>query len=198
MPPLVSFIIPTLGRWSLRRTLESLVAQNDDDWEALVMVDAGADLYAMEYADLGEKISFWFPPVTGSAGLLRNEGVRLAQGMWVAWVDDDDWIDEDYVSLLSDHIHEEDPDVVVFRMLDPRLGVLPRPDNVLTRGPVGISYALRRDVMLNYQFIAENTTGPLETWRHEDITLLNAVKDDGYEIYLSPFVTYYVRNGGPP
>jgi glycosyltransferase involved in cell wall biosynthesis len=195
MEPLVSFVIPTLGRPSLRRTLESLAKQSNGDWEALVMVDAKApSLYATEYEHLGGEISFWYPGVSGSAGLLRNEGVRLAQGMWVAWVDDDDWLDADYVERLSEHIHEKDPDVVVFRMLDERLGVLPRPDGVMTLGTVGISYALRRDVMLNYQFIREDVSGPAEGWKHEDITLLNALKCDGCEIYLSPFITYYVRD----
>jgi glycosyltransferase involved in cell wall biosynthesis len=196
VPPAVSFVIPTLGRSSLKRTLDSLKNQTDDDWEAhLVIDDKADDIYVPDWVDwFDRRVIFWRPGISGSAGLLRNEGVKHARGDWVAWVDDDDWLLPHYVELLKEQTAEIDTDVIVFRMKDPRLGTLPPPGAPLERGYVGISYAVKREVMENYSFIAEKIEGDVGNWEHEDITLLQDLQNDGRKILISPFVTYIVRD----
>ncbi len=85
-----SVITPTLGRPELRRTLESLLAQDLAEWEAVVVDDgdgAGIEL-ARRLGD--PRITAVPSPGTGQVDA-RNTAVTLARGRMICWLDDDDW-----------------------------------------------------------------------------------------------------------
>jgi glycosyltransferase involved in cell wall biosynthesis len=88
--PFASVITPTLGRPELRRALESLLAQDVADWEAIVVDDgdgAGIELAAA----LGDPRVRAVPsPGTGQVDA-RNAAICSARGRTVCWLDDDDW-----------------------------------------------------------------------------------------------------------
>jgi glycosyltransferase involved in cell wall biosynthesis len=83
-------ITPTLGRPELERALDSLVAQDLGDWEAIVVDDG--DGAGIELArSLGDPRIVAVPsPGTGQVDA-RNAAICRARGEMVCWLDDDDW-----------------------------------------------------------------------------------------------------------
>jgi len=86
-------ITPTLGRPELGRALDSLLAQEFGDWEAVVVDDG--DGTGIELArSLGDpRISAVPSPGTGQVDA-RNAAICRARGELVCWLDDDDWWDD--------------------------------------------------------------------------------------------------------
>jgi len=194
--PFVSFIIPTLGRDSLWDTLESLGNQTDDDWEALIVLDNGSLLSDKAFTAVSAygKTSLLVPDIKGSAGLLRNYGMEKADSEWVAFVDDDDTLDPHYVEHLKQHVEDyPSADIILFRMLHPKYGILPREQiPTISQGLVGISYALR--ARIKPKFLKEEVVSDTDTTKnlHEDIELLRELRDKGHELYISRHVDYLV------
>ena len=195
-PPLASFVIPTLFRSTLQRTLDSLRNQTVRGWEALLVPDPLA-----EGRDPGKlipddsRIKLLHAPVDagGSAGLLRNVALKAVRGHWTCFVDDDDHLGERYIEHLAEHAHDSRLDVVIFRMMDPRLGVLPNPQIPrLEVGHVGISYAVRSRWLKakGFQFVRESVAQRF----HEDWVLLSALKRADAKILISPHIDYFVRD----
>jgi len=83
-------ITPTLGRPELERALDSLLAQELGDWEAIVVDDG--DGTGIELARrLGDpRITAVPSPGTGQVDA-RNAAICRARGGMVCWLDDDDW-----------------------------------------------------------------------------------------------------------
>lgn len=191
----VTFIVPTVGRPTLSRALQSLVQQTDPDWRALVICDG----VQLDHADLpaDARISFLHIPKTGTAnhaGEVRNLGVDFCKGHseWVAFVDDDDSLSPLYLARLRQHAQEHpDRDCVVFRMHDPRHAqCLPPPDHgTLCEGYVGISFAFRPANVPDHSFRPS---------RIEDFDLLTRMQAAGTGILVSPYVAYFVRTAPDP
>jgi glycosyltransferase involved in cell wall biosynthesis len=192
MAPFVSFIIPSIGRASLDTALDSLREQSDPDWEALVVADPR--WWKSKHIPRGEKKITYLNGKESSAGLLRNHGLQLAYGQWVAFRDDDDTISPNYVEHLREHAEDyPGAGVVVFRMEHPKYGILPRENlPIIAQGLVGISYAVKRQHQPRFE--AENVVSTTDTTlnTHEDINLLLELRKRGLEFYISPHVDYKV------
>jgi glycosyltransferase involved in cell wall biosynthesis len=182
---MITFIIPTIGRPTLQRTIDSLLNQKNKNWKAIVAFDG---IPAIEYDD--PRIKSISLPKTGKlnhAGQVRNTAIEMTDTEWVGFVDDDDTISKDYVEKIEQEL-KQNPSAkcIIFRMrfLIGSITVMPEPhhDNFyITR--VGISFAMRKD--LNMLFEPSST---------EDFNLLNRIRAAGNKIIISPFVTYFVRN----
>lgn len=100
MDPLISVIIPTYNRFSLlRAAIDSVRAQTYKNVEIIVVNDAStdADYYrgappvgvTMIHLPKNTREMFGFP----CAGYVRNQGARIANGSYLAFLDDDDvWL----------------------------------------------------------------------------------------------------------
>ncbi len=104
-PPLVSIIIPTVNRhFVLKRCLDSILLKTSYPNYEVIIVDNGADdrrsaLYLDKLRSMpGIRVIRDDSPFNYSA--LNNSGVRLAQGSYILFLNDDtevispDWIDE--------------------------------------------------------------------------------------------------------
>lgn len=96
--PLISVILPTFNRAHvLRRALDSIAAQEDADWELLVVNDGSTDNSKSVYEEwlktqTGQKRIEWIDTVNGGVSRARNIGVKAAKGEWLAFLDsDDEW-----------------------------------------------------------------------------------------------------------
>lgn len=183
-----------MGRESLRRTLQSIQEQTAQSWEAVLVPDISKTSVEEvgEYAtDLRILLAPGYSEAAGSAGQLRNRGLPYCSGEWIAFVDDDDHLKPTYIEHLAEHAADfPQAEVIIFRMDDPRWGILPRPNSaLLKRGLVGISFAVKRATMLSFEFVREM---PGDRF-HEDIIMIDELRANGHEIYISPHVDYLVR-----
>lgn len=96
--PFFSVIIPTYNQAQfLGAALDSLLAQTDPDWEAVVMDDGSTDKTreVMEaYARKDARIRI-FHKANGGVASALNEGLRRAQGKWICWLSSDDMFEPD-------------------------------------------------------------------------------------------------------
>ena len=147
----ITFIIPSVNRPTLTRTIESLLAQTDPHWQCIIVYD-GCE--GVQFADKriqtvflskrqGKMILGDDGKHHGQAGRVRNVGLKLCRTPWIGFVDDDDTLDENYVHFLFTR-YAPIYDVVVWRMTYSDGIVLPPAgEQRLEVGRVGISFCFR-------------------------------------------------------
>ena len=103
----VSIICRTLGRPELQQALRSIASQDYPNIE-IVLVDAAGD-DSLDSAAAGDRP---LKLVTTGAVLSRsqaaNAGLKAAQGKYIQFLDDDDWIDPNHVSQLVSVLERSD------------------------------------------------------------------------------------------
>ncbi|CBK75194.1 Glycosyltransferases involved in cell wall biogenesis [Butyrivibrio fibrisolvens 16/4] len=112
-----SLIVPIYNvKPFLDRCMDSLLSQQRDDYE-IILVDDGSTDGCAEMADAyAAKYSFVSCVHKENGGLssARNKGLEFAKGEYVFFIDSDDWIDENALSVLAESVQHERPDVVKF------------------------------------------------------------------------------------
>lgn len=101
MLPLVSIVIPTYNRSAfLRRAVESVVAQSYQNWELIVADDGSTDDTAGWVSGLADpRIRILPLDHSGNPGRVRNQALKDARGRFVAFLDSDDWWEQEKLSL---------------------------------------------------------------------------------------------------
>ena len=193
---LVTFIIPTIGRKTLLRALESLYKQTVWDWKAVVVFDGieptigitDPRVTVIMCEKSGTKEMVNGEEKNNGAGEVRNAGIRRCTTEWVAFLDDDDTLAYTYLETFHNELRNVyNPDAVLFRMRHPEYGVLPKANSVsLVQYEVGISFLLKKRIF-------EEGTWFVPSYE-EDYHLLCMVRDKGYKIVMSPYVKYFVDN----
>lgn len=109
-----SVIVPIYNsEKTLSRCLESLVNQNRKDIQIILVNDGSTDHteeIALQYAGKHPEIDYLFKKNAG-VSCARNAGLRMAVGEYVTFVDSDDYVRNDYFSVLD---QSEDSDLLVF------------------------------------------------------------------------------------
>jgi len=95
MEPLVSIIMPVYNRaHMIYRAIRCVQDQYFKDWELLVIDDGSTD-YTMNHVDClrgkDERIKCHWYVVNKGAAQRRNDGLKLAKGKYIAYLDSDDW-----------------------------------------------------------------------------------------------------------
>ncbi|MDA9508691.1 hypothetical protein XI09_29420 [Bradyrhizobium sp. CCBAU 11386] len=101
---LVSIIIPARNaELTLSRTLESLIAQTDSKWEALIIDDSSIDGTSSIIAEYIARDSRFitFDANAGSASAARNVGISHANCERLLFLDSDDWIAPNFLAKMS-------------------------------------------------------------------------------------------------
>lgn len=188
---MITFIIPSLARPTLKRTLLSIKNQYDSNWKAIVNFD---DVNNPNYYLFDERITYVFNKrVRKYGGIIRNEAVKIAETEWVGFVDDDDTIEPNYIDCLKQEINKNpNLDCVVFRMRNPNGTFTPHPSVKtaydIKRNFVGISFCCKKKIFDDG--LKFNPCGV------EDFDLINDIRSNGYNIILSSHCVYNVRK--PP
>jgi glycosyltransferase involved in cell wall biosynthesis len=203
---MINFIIPSIGRTTLKRTLESLINQSNPNWECWVGFDGLAEEEVdknilvnddrIHYLYIKDKLGTFFYNSgvnhnTGNAGLVRNYIISNIDNNyeWVGFVDDDDSLKSYYIEKLVEEINRTSFDCCIFRMnangnIIPPLGM-----NKVIQNFVGISFCVKKKFLENKQIQFINSPS-------EDYTMLESINNAGGEIYLSEYVTYNVLGDG--
>jgi len=111
-PPEVTVIIPTYNRgWTLRRAIDSVLAQTFRDFELIVVDDGSEDNTADILADYGTDIRV-IRQANAGVSAARNAGIRAAGGEYIAFLDSDDaWLPEK-LQVQMDYFNTHPADVI--------------------------------------------------------------------------------------
>lgn len=182
----VTFIIPTVGRSTLEKTIRSLQQQTCINWFAIIIFDNV--IPAIENND--PRILFIICNKLGEcsnyAGRVRNYGMNFVKTQWIAFLDDDDSISPNYVEKFHEEIVNYSTDVIIFRMHFDS-DILPDIDtNDFYKCKVGISFAIRKKIVDSGLIFSPS--------KYEDYEYLSLIKSNNYTIMISPYVLYFVRD----
>jgi len=110
--PLVSVIVPTFNRPDmLAIALKSILAQTFQDFEILVVNDAGEDVRAVVDGFASPKIRYLCHEANKGLAASRNTGIRAARGKYIAYLDDDDSFYPDHLETLVTALEGKNLDV---------------------------------------------------------------------------------------
>lgn len=107
-PPQVSVVVTTRNRLHcLRQCVDSVVCQQGVAWELIIVDDASTDQTRMWLADItSAKLRTHHFEERGERCRARNHGLSMAQGLYIMFLDDDDWLWPDALRLLSAALDE--------------------------------------------------------------------------------------------
>ncbi len=192
----VTFIIPTIDRPSLLKTILSLLNQTNIQWNAIIIFD-GCESRISYFNDMISDPRFLSICINrcglnkitdhSSAGAVRNIGMNLVTTPWIGFVDDDDFLHPEYVNKLIEEISiTPHANVISFRMKNKNVIVPPISQRSIQVGRIGISFAMKTMLFKNgFLFIQSEI---------EDFNLLDRIQQSGNTIVLSPYLTYYIND----
>ena len=186
MKNIITFIIPSLNRSTITRTVDSLLNQTNPNWNAIILYDGvvGTVFDDERIKTLDIPKTGLVGPANGQSGLVRNVGIKMVKTEWIGFLDDDDTIDVNYVSTLSEKYLEKD--FVVWRMkYQNGLIIPPLFSNDLFFGGVGISFCYKNK--FNNLLFDKNRDG-------EDFDFLMKLKSLTNKWVITPEILYNVRH----
>ena len=189
---MITVIIPSKGRDTLKLALSSLIFQTNPKWTCIVVLDG------VEYNDKidDHRIIYYSINKLGNdingAGLVRNKGIEIASTPWVCFLDDDDTFTPDYINNFYIELEQNpDMDVCLFKMgFSPDRDIVLPPEGFkeLAIGQVGISFVLRKKFIDDHSLRFKNSGV-------EDFMMLKRCEDNWAKIHYSEFITYNIRHG---
>ncbi len=112
----ISLILISHNRQNfLPRALNSLLAQTYHDFELLIIENGSTDLsprIAAEYQQQDRRIKLYRQPTTTIAAA-RKRGLELSQGQYIAFFDDDDYAEPDFLHFLLNLAQENEADCAI-------------------------------------------------------------------------------------
>lgn len=114
--PVVSIIIPVYKvEKYLRRCLDCLVNQTFADWQAICIDDGSPDKSPAILDEYAAKDARFMVVHKQNAGVsaARNDGIKLARGKYIQFLDADDWLDTEYLEKMISIADKYMADMVV-------------------------------------------------------------------------------------
>lgn len=120
--PLISFIIPVYNAQEyVSKCIDSILEQKiDDQIEILLINDGSTDSSGQicsEYAQRYPDIIFVHNRSNKGQGNARNFGIGISRGKWITFLDNDDWLDENWFRECSEYISELN-DIIIWGKRD--------------------------------------------------------------------------------
>ncbi len=117
--PQISVIIPVYNvEKYIQDCIESLINQTFHDCEFIFVNDGSTDnskLIIESYLGKDKRIILLNQENKG-VSVARNQGIAIAKGKYIGFVDSDDWVEEDMYQQLYDTIEQFQSDVVLCNM----------------------------------------------------------------------------------
>lgn len=114
--PLISVIIPVYKvEKYLPECLDSVAAQSFQDFELILVDDGSPDICGQMCEDYAKSHPNTVVLHQKNAGLsaARNNGVKIARGQYISFIDSDDFVSPDYLSYLYELISKYDADIAI-------------------------------------------------------------------------------------
>ncbi|GIW66814.1 MAG: hypothetical protein KatS3mg095_0712 [Candidatus Parcubacteria bacterium] len=105
-----SIITPTYNRaYIINKTIESVLRQNFDDWEMIIIDDASNDNtedVIRKYCEQTQKIKYLRLEKNSGPNIARNFGVEKAKGDWLIFLDSDDELINNALEIIHSYIQK--------------------------------------------------------------------------------------------
>lgn len=192
----ITFIIPTVNRETLFRTLTSIRQQTNQRWKVIVIFD-GCVPTDESLLELLQDTRFLYISIkkhgilssnqSGQAGQIRNIGMSMVTTPWIGFVDDDDTILPNYIEkLMEESSTLSNADLISFRMIDTDQLIPPPFCQSILPNQIGISFAIKTSLFKEgFLFIQSE---------REDYHFVKEVHRARKIIVLSSHITYLTRN----
>lgn len=186
----ITFIIPTIGRETLKNSIDSLINQTDHDWNAIIIFDGIKK--NIEITDNRIKMieieKIGVNDIKNNAGLVRNIGIKnVENSLWIGFLDDDDYLSHNYIiNLKNEILINPNMEICIFRMAYPNGSILPtKQDKNINKCHVGISFAIKKYIGSNVLF---------NNHPFEDYLFLKNAQSKKYKILISSYVCYFIKS----
>lgn len=215
MEPKVSIIIPIYNaQENLRRCIDSVLKQDFEDFELLLMDDGSSDGSGMicdEYRVQDARVRVIHKENSGVSDT-RNQAISLARGTYLQFLDSDDWITSDATGLLVRMAQEQECEMVIadfYRVVGERVspkgrihetGVLTREEFALEmmENPADFYYGVlwnklyRRDLIEKHGICMDKDI----SWCEDFIFNMEYIRHVEKVYVLRVPVYYYVKTPG--
>jgi glycosyltransferase involved in cell wall biosynthesis len=195
----ISVVIPTCDRPNtLMEAVNCVLGQSYPAHEIIVVNNGG---HRLNHRQLPKKVSVYeLPPFVG-VSRARNHGTTLATGDYVAFLDDDDLWETDYLDKVATVIEEHHPDCIITRldkMVDGKISPYKNAENKLdlstllvsNPGIGGQTTIVRRESF----FRISGYDTKLKT--SEDKALIIEFLINGYSVMTAPQIQAILREHG--
>ena len=113
---LISIILPIYNTEKyLHECLDSIINQNYTNFEVLLINDGSTDSSGMicqEYVERDSRFRY-FEKDNGGVASARNLGLERSSGVYITFIDSDDWVEFNYLEVLYTALKENDTDVAI-------------------------------------------------------------------------------------
>ena len=114
--PAISVIIPVYNAQDgIKRCVDSLLNQSFKNFEIILLNDGSKDNSLNILKEYELKYSFVrvIDKQNEGVAVTRNKGILLAEGEYIMFMDNDDFVDSDYIETFYQAIHEKNLDLVI-------------------------------------------------------------------------------------
>ncbi|NFH70319.1 glycosyltransferase [Clostridium botulinum] len=208
MNEMISVIIPVYNvEKYLERCIQSVINQTYNNLEIIIVDDGstdGSSLLCDKYSEYDSRIVV-IHKENGGLSDARNEGLKIAMGKYIAFLDSDDWIDLDYYEVLYNKMINTDSQIVIVGFLYVKDNKFIKPtfyleDKLFTskeairelgKDELLTSHAwnklFKKEVLADIQFPKGKT--------YEDIFIMHKIFQNAEKIaVISDFKNYYFLN----
>ena len=213
--PLVSIIVPIYNaEKTIDRCITSILNQTYKDFELLLLDDGSADNSGMicdTYAQKDQRVHVVHKENSGVSDT-RNQGIAMAKGEYLQFLDSDDWITPDATDLFVRTVAEHQCDMVIadfYRVIGERVsqkgdieeeGIMDRTDYAanMMRNPADFYYGVlwnkfyKRSVVEEYQMKMDSSV----SWCEDFMFNLEYIRHIHSIYALKVPVYYYVKTKG--
>lgn len=195
----ISVIVPIYNsEIYLRKCLDSLVNQTLKDIEIILVNDGSTDSsekIIKEYTEKYENIVYVYQNNSGQASA-RNNGISIAKGEYLAFLDSDDYIAENAYEILWKEICDKKCDVICFNYYIDKGGLIEKngeyvvnPDNTVSK--YILNEASPWNKVIKKELFIKNKLGFLEDHIYEDLALIPTLALYTESIYYCNEYLYY-------
>lgn len=193
----------------LERCIESLLKQNFDDYEVILVNDGssdGSNLICKKYLD-NNKVRY-YEKKNGGLGDARNYGIERAKGEYLIFIDSDDYVVANLLECIDQAIEKYNGDVVIFnymlvnmqdellyiekQFLDPnKILSVKTNKELLLIGPSACNKVFKKQL-----FIENNIRFPVKVWYEDLRTTAKVLACAERIVYIDEeLYHYFVRPG---
>lgn len=200
----VSVIIPVYNCEDyLERCLDSVINQSLEDIEIICINDGSTDNSAQILEEYKEFYKFKvITQKNNGLSVARNEGLKAATGEYVAFLDSDDFVDENFYKELYEQISKADADIAcasIIRENDNKSSYLVKYENIETVSEIKEKFRLSGCPQYNFvwnklykkSFLEENNLKFIPGVIYEDMWFTPDVLEKANEIVSVPNTAYH-------